>query len=100
VAADNEHRLLSKVIANREITPVLQRGITDAWFLDDDNKRVWAFVRKHYSEYSEVPTVTTVLDHYPNYKVLDVQDSMDYLLDTMVDFRRRLLTRQGLEYAV
>jgi hypothetical protein len=100
MAADNEHRLVSKVIRDREITPALQLGVTDAWFLDDDNKKVWAFVRKHYSEYSEVPTAVTVKDHYPNYKVLDVQDSLDYLLNTMVDFRRRLLTRQGLETAV
>lgn len=100
MSADNEHRLISKVIKDRVITPALQIGITDVWFLDDDNKRVWSFLRKHYSEYSEVPTVTTVKDHYPNYKVLDVEDSLDYLLDTMVDFRRRLLTRQGLENAV
>ena len=100
MAADNEHRLVSKVIRDREITPALQLGVTDAWFLDDDNKKVWAFVRKHYSEYSEVPTAVTVKDHYPNYKVLDVQDSLDYLLNTMVDFRRRLLTRQGLETAI
>ena len=100
MAADNEHRLVSKVIRDREITPALQRGVADNWFLDDDNKKVWSFVRKHYGEYNEVPTATTVLDHYPNYKVLDVQDSLDYLLDTMVDFRRRMLTRQGLETAV
>lgn len=100
MSADNEHRLISKVIKDRVITPALQIGITDVWFLDEDNKRVWSFLRKHYSEYSEVPTVTTVKDHYPNYKVLDVEDSLDYLLDTMVDFRRRLLTRQGLENAV
>jgi len=100
VAADNEHRLVSKVIRDRDLIPALERGITEAWFLDDDNKRVWAFVRKHYSEYSEVPTATTVKDHYPNFKVLDVQDNLEYLLDTMVDFRRRLLTRQGLEEAV
>jgi len=100
MAADNEHRLVSKVIRDRDITPALQRGVSDAWFLDDDNKKVWAFVRKHYGEYSEVPTAVTVKDHYPNYKVLDVQDSVDYLLDTMVDFRRMLLTRQGLEVAI
>jgi replicative DNA helicase len=100
VAADNEHRLVSKVIRDRDLIPALERGVQDNWFLDEDNKKVWAFVRKHYSEYSEVPTGTTVKDHYPNYKILDVQDSIDYLLDTMVDFRRRLLTRQGLESAV
>jgi replicative DNA helicase len=100
MAADNEHRLVSKVIRDRDIIPALQRGVNDAWFLDDDNKRVWAFVRKHYADYSEVPTAVTVKDHYPNFKVLDVEDTVDYLLDTMVDFRRRLLTRQGLETAV
>ena len=100
MAADNEHRLVSKVIRDRDLIPALERGVQDNWFLDEDNKKVWAFVRKHYSEYSEVPTGTTVKDHYPNYKILDVQDSIDYLLDTMVDFRRRLLTRQGLESAV
>ena len=100
MAADNEHRLVSKVIRDRDIIPALQRGVNDAWFLDDDNKKVWAFVRKHYADYSEVPTAVTVKDHYPNFKVLDVEDTVDYLLDTMVDFRRRLLTRQGLEVAI
>jgi replicative DNA helicase len=100
MAADNEHRLVSKVIRDRDIVPALQRGINESWFLDDDNKKVWSFVRKHYGEYSEVPTAVTVKDHYPNFKVLDVQDSVEYLLDTMVDFRRRLITRQGLENAI
>jgi len=100
VAADNEHRLVSKVIRDRDIIPAIQRGVNDTWFLDDDNRKVWAFVRKHYSDYSEVPTGVTVLDHYPNYKILDVEDSIEYLLDTMVAFRRRLLTRQGLEASI
>ena len=100
MAADNEHRLVSKVIRDRDLIPALERGVQESWFLDDDNKKVWSFVRQHYAQYSEVPTGTTVKDHYPNYKILDVQDSIEYLLDTMVDFRRRLLTRQGLENAV
>ena len=100
MASDNEHRLVSKVIRDRDIVPALQRGVNESWFLDDDNRKAWSFVRKHYGEYSEVPTAVTVKDHYPNYKVLDVQDNLEYLLDTMVDFRRRLLTRQGLETAV
>jgi len=100
VAADNEARLVSKVIRDRDIVPALSRGVSENWFLDDENKRVWSFVRQHYGEYSEVPTSVTVKDHYPNYKILDVQDSIEYLLDTMVDFRRRMLTRQGLESAI
>jgi len=100
VAADNEHRLVSKIIRDRDIIPALHVGLNETWFLDEDNKKVWKFVRNHYSEYSEVPTAVVVKDHYPNYKVLDVEDSINYLLDTIVTFRRNLLTRQGLEQAV
>ena len=96
----NEHRLLSRIIKTREITSVLQRGVNESWFLDDADRKVWAFVRKHYGEYSEVPSEVVVNDHYPNYLVLDFEDTTDYLLDTLVEFRRRMLTRQGLEAAV
>ena len=95
-----EQRLLSKIITDRVITPALQRGVNESWFLDDADKKVWAFLRKHYSEYNEVPTEVTLADHYPNYEVVVVEDSIEYLLDRLVEFRRRLLTRQGLETAV
>lgn len=97
MAADNEHRLLSKVIRDRNIIPVLERGVKDAWFIDDDVRRVWTFVRTHYTNYREVPTVVTVKDNFPNFKVFDVQDTIDYLVDQMVAFRRRMLTRNGVE---
>ena len=100
MAADNEHRLVSKVIRDRDILPVLQRGLRPEWLMDDDNVRVWKFVLKHYAEYSEVPTAVTVKDHYPTYKVLDVQDSLEFLVDQAVAFRRKTLIRQGLENSV
>jgi replicative DNA helicase len=100
VAADNEHRLISKVIRDRDILPVVQRGVQSNWFLDEDNVAVWKFVIRHYNEYSEVPTAVTVKDHYPTYKILDVQDSLEFLVDQAVAFRRRLLIRQGLENSV
>jgi replicative DNA helicase len=95
MAADNEARLIGKIIRDRDIVPALQRGIQEDWFLDEDNRKVWKFIRKHYTDYSEVPTAVTVKDHYPNYKILSVDDTIDYLLDTMVTFRRWLLTRDG-----
>jgi replicative DNA helicase len=97
MAVDNEHRLLSKVIRDRNIIPALEQGIKDDWFVDDDVRRVWQFVRNHYTQYREVPTAVTVKDNFPNFKVFDVQDTIDYLVDQMVAFRRRLMTRNGVE---
>jgi hypothetical protein len=100
MAADNEYRLVSKVIADRHIIPVLERGIKDDWIVDDDLRRVWKFVREHYANYREVPTSVTVNDHFPNFKVLAVEDTLDYLIDTMVAFRRNVLTRNGVQDVV
>jgi len=97
MAYDNEHRLVSKVIAERHIIPVLERGIKDDWIIDDDLRRVWKFVREHYTTYREVPTAVTVKDNFPNFQIIKVEDTIDYLIDTMVAFRRNMLTRNGLQ---
>jgi KaiC/GvpD/RAD55 family RecA-like ATPase len=100
MAADNEYRLVSKVIYDREIIPVLERGIKDDWIVDDDLRRVWKFIREHYTNYREVPTAIAVTDNFPNFKTLKVEDSLDYLIDKMVEFRRRSITRNGVENVV
>jgi replicative DNA helicase len=97
MAADNEYRLVSKVIMDRNIIPVIERGIRDEWIVDDDLRRVWKFIREHYTAYREVPTATTVVDNFPNFKPLKVEDALEYLIDTMVAFRRRTITRNGIE---
>lgn len=97
MAADNEYRLVSKVILDRDIIPVIERGIKDDWIVDDDLRRIWKFVRDHYANYREVPTAVTVVDNFPNFRVLKVEDSLDYLIDQMVAFRRRTITRNGVE---
>jgi len=97
MAYDNEYRLVSKVIADRVIIPVIERGIKDDWIVDDDLRRVWKFVREHYANYREVPTIIAVTDNFPNFKAVRVEDTIDYLIDKMVEFRRNKLTRNGLE---
>lgn len=100
MAYDNEYRLVSKVIADRNIIPVIEQGITDDWIVDDDLRRVWKFVREHYSSYREVPSIIAVTDNFPNFKAVKVEDTLDYLIDTMVQFRRNKLTRNGIELVI
>lgn len=97
MAYDNEYRLVSKVITDRNIIPVLEKGIKDDWIVDDDLRRVWSFIRDHYATYREVPSDVAVNDNFPNFKPIDVKDNLDYLIDKMVEFRRNKLTRSGAE---
>jgi replicative DNA helicase len=48
-----------------------------------------------------VPTHVVVHDNFPNFKIIkNVEDTMDYLVDQMVAFRRRTITRNGIEIVI
>ena len=89
MAADNELRLLSRAIRTRDITPLLEAGVEDNWFFVDENKQVWRFIRQHWTRYAEVPTAVTVKDNFPTYRLLAVDDSSEYLLDQLIEYRKR-----------
>ena len=92
MAADNEVRLLSRAIRTRDISVLLEAGVSDDWFFVDENKAVWRFIRQHWTKYQEVPTGVTVLDNFPTYRLLAVDDNIDYLLDQLIEYRKRQST--------
>jgi replicative DNA helicase len=89
MAADNELRLLSRAIRTRDIAPLLEAGVEDNWFFVDENRQVWRFLRQHWTKYAEVPTAVTVKDNFPTYRLLAVDDSAEYLLDQLIEYRKR-----------
>jgi replicative DNA helicase len=99
VAADNEVRLISRAIRDRDISLPLERGIKDEWFYVDENKAVWKFIHDHWKKYSEVPSAVTVKDNFPTYRLLDVQDNVSYLLDQLIEFRKRQKTIEIVQLA-
>lgn len=96
MAANNEERLLSKAIRNRDIKPLLECGVQEDWFYNDLNRQVWRFVVKHNEKYGEVPTAVTVRDNFPTYTLHAVEDSVDYLLDQLIEYRKRQKTIDAL----
>ena len=99
MAADNEIRLLSRAIRTRDIAPILEAGLQDDWFFIDENRQVWSFVRQHWTKYGEVPTAVTVKDNFPTYRLLAVDDSLEYLLDQLIDYRKRQKTIEVVQDA-
>ncbi len=99
MAASNEGRLLSRAIRDRDIKPLIERGLDQSWFHDEEHRRIWTFLREHWQTYGEVPTATTVKDNWPTYRMVRVEDSVEYLLDQLVAYRRRGLTVMLLQEA-
>ena len=99
MAADNEERLISRVVRAREIVPALEAGLEDNWFYNAENRAVWKFIRQHWTKYQEVPTAVTVKDNFPTYRLLAVEDSLEYLVDQLVDYRKRQKTIEVVQNA-
>ena len=92
MAADNEERLLSKAIRNRDLTPLIEAGVKDDWFFNEDNRQMWKFLIKHKEKYGEVPSAVTVKDNFPTYTLHAVDDTVEYLLDQLIEYRKRQMT--------
>ena len=89
MAADNEERLISRAIRTRDITPALEAGVNEEWFYVDENRAMWKFLVGHWTKYKEVPSAVTVKDNFPTYRLLAVEDSIEYLIDQLAEYRRR-----------
>lgn len=97
---NNEKRLLSKAIADRNLTPLFDRNVTPSWFSDEADKKIWVYVREHYSRYGECPSLDIVKENYPSYELVPVNDSIDYLLDALSSSRRKIYTANILRDAI
>ena len=86
---NNESKLLSKVIEERNLGFILEQGVTDTWFVDEVDKRIFKFLRDHYAEYQECPSLEVVKDNFPTYQLLPVQDNIQYFIDKLIENRRK-----------
>lgn len=97
----NETRLLHKAIADRNLSPLFSRNITDNWFRDDNDRRLFQFLRKHFASYSECPSITAIKENFPNYDdQVVVDDKIEYLIDAVITNRRREATIKVVEQAI
>lgn len=86
---NNEIKLLSKVIEDRSINVILEKNINESWFSDANDKKMFRFLHDHFSKYQESPSLDVVVENFPTYQLVKVEDSIDYLLDTLVEARRK-----------
>ena len=68
---------------------VLEHNINESWFADASDKKLFRFLHTHYTNYQECPSLEVVVDNFPTYTEVPVLDRIDYLIDKLVENRRR-----------
>lgn len=84
---------------DRHIDLPLAKGVRTEWFANPEDKAVFKFVAQHYETYGEVPSGSTVKDNYPTYRLLAVNDSLEYLVDQMAAHRRAVAAHRIVHQA-
>lgn len=80
---DVERLLLSKVLAERDMTSVVDAGITATFFLDPRSRQVFQTMVRHKQDYGEVPTVRVMKKDFPDYPFLRADEPLPYLIEEM-----------------
>jgi replicative DNA helicase len=97
--ADNEIRLISKIVREEDVKPALDRGVEASWFVNPQAKMMWQTIIDHWQKYQRVPTPVTLKDILPGCTILKVDEAYDYLLDAFCEWRTNGLTTEAIQKA-
>ena len=90
---NKETLLLGKAIQERDLTQLFQRNVNDSWFLDNEDRKIWSFLKAHFTKYGECPSVDVIKDNFPSYRDdVVINDSIEYFLDELISNRRKSAT--------
>ena len=75
-----ELQILSKILNDRSISILTLNNITDDYFLTYQSE--YEFIKDHIQKYGNVPDKTTFLSKFPDFTIVDVAETEQYLVDT------------------
>ena len=83
-------QFLNYLLNTKDSSLLLVNNITEDFF--SDYKDEYRFIKEHLNEYGTIPDQVTFLDQFPNFDVIYVNETADYLVDKLYDDRntRRL----------
>lgn len=86
---NNQAKLISKIIADRDASLVLEKNVNESWFSDATDKKLFRFIQNHFSEYQECPSLDVIQENFPTYVPVPCDDSVFYLIDKLTAERRK-----------
>ena len=94
--ADVQHALLSKAILDRELPAIISARITEEFFEDELMARVFAYLVKHWTKYSEVPDQAVVERAFPTQRWVSDNQPVEYHIDQLRTRRRKAIVLEAL----
>lgn len=78
-----ERNLVSKILQTRDLSDIVDGGITPKFFLDDDHRSAFKVILDHQAQYGVVPTEETFRLDYPTYRLSSAGEPTAFYLDEL-----------------
>lgn len=89
--ADMGRALISKIVADGDITTALGVGIQVDWFEDEEHSAAYGWIVEFFTRHGSTPTADALKAQFPNYRLLKTPDPYDYYVDCVRDQRVRAI---------
>lgn len=103
-------QFLNALLNTNDSSLLLLNDLSEDFF--SDYKDEYKFIVNHLNQYGRIPDITTFLSKFPDFDIIDVNESKDYLIDALFEDRdkrflaktfneiRKLLTEDKTEEAM
>lgn len=71
-------QVLNRILKDKDASLITVNGLDESYF--SDYKKEFQFIKNHINQYSSVPDIETFLNTFPEFEVIDVNESNDYLI--------------------
>lgn len=72
-------QLINEILESKDYSIILENNITSEYF--PDYQKEFTFINKHYLTYDQVPDKVTFLNAFPDFEIIQVTESKEYLVD-------------------
>ena len=81
-------QMLNYLLSSRDASLITVNNLTDKYFSEYKNE--FLFIKTHLDKYGNIPDLTTFLTSFPDFDVIEVNESVNYLLEELFkDYRTR-----------
>lgn len=74
-------QILNRVISTKDISIITDNNLTIDYFLEYEDE--YSFIKEHFDNYKNVPDTETFINKFPDFELLEVNESDRYLVDAV-----------------
>lgn len=87
-----QNQVLNKILDDKDTTLISLNNLTEEFF--SDYKEEFRFIKEHIDKYGNCPDKETFLSKFPEFDIIEVSETKDYLIDELFDDRnKRILAK-------